>query len=71
MLRCQICNKECEKVYPSKMEKWEKGKLRELKKNLCRKCLKSWVTCDLHQYGVYSKTYPQGVLTDEEEEERW
>ena len=71
MPKCQIFNKEWEKVYPTKMEKWEKGKLRELKANLCRKCLKSWVTADLHEDGVYSKTYPQGVLSEEEERERW
>ena len=65
MPRCQICNKECEKVYPSKMEKWTDGELKEFKKNLCKECLEFWVKEDFHEFGVYSRTYPQGVIDDE------
>jgi hypothetical protein len=64
MPKCQICEKECEKVYPSKMEIWVYGKLRELKADLCRECVRFWVNEDFSDLGVYSKTYPNEAIDD-------
>jgi hypothetical protein len=64
MPECKICKKECDKVYHAKMEIFVKGKLIELKANLCRECLRFWVGEDFSEFGVYSKTYPSEAIKD-------